>query len=306
MILNLTNLELDFLHLLRNLSNKALDSIFEIITFFGEQYAIIIILVILYYAVSKKIGQRILYSIVTSINFNNFLKLIIKRPRPFSDVHQNPVVPARLETASGYSFPSGHTQNASVTYSSLSINFKKKYVIIPSIILIVLIGFSRLWLGCHYPSDVICGLIFGVSAAFLLNYIHSKLEDSKKKKYYLYIITSLIFLPFIVISFINFYSGKAEYFLTKDAFVSYGLMVGAFCGIFLEEKVLDFKDTTNKKLKLLRTIFGFVFVILVYLILSFIFKKINPECPILDIIRYFMISFTALGIYPIVTKKWLF
>ena len=306
MILNLTEFEINFLHFLRNISNTFLDHLFEAITFLGEQYCIIIILVILYYGISKKIGQRVLYSIITTINLNNIFKLIIKRERPFSQVQKNPVTPARPETATGYSFPSGHTQNASVTYTSLAINFRKKQVIIPCIILIILIGFSRLWLGVHFPTDVIAGCILGVGFAFLLNYIHSKVEENTKKKYLLYLVTSLLLLPFIVSFYVYYKTNDCLYVQYKDTFVSYGLLLGAFSGIILEEKTVNFSDTTSRSLKIKRCLFGFVFTIGCYLITSFIFKAIIKDCVELDLIRYFLVSFTALGLYPIICKKWLF
>ena len=91
------------------------------------------------------------------------LKQIAKRERPFnkySDLDQ-------ATSATGYSFPSGHTSTAFATATSLSMEYPRWYVIVPSFVWAGAVGYSRMHLGVHYPSDVIAGVIIGSGSAYL-------------------------------------------------------------------------------------------------------------------------------------------
>lgn len=102
-------------------------------------------------------------SIATNSIFSTILKHSINRPRPFEsylDV-QNMM---NVNTAS---FPSGHTSTAFALATSLSIAYPKWYVIVPSYTFAGVVGYSRMDLGVHYPSDVLAGAILGAGSAFL-------------------------------------------------------------------------------------------------------------------------------------------
>lgn len=315
MLLSLQEMELNFLHTLRNASNQFLDFLFECITFLGEQYVYIIIVILVYFAIDKKKAENIVYAIFTSALLNGILKLFVHRTRPFSPELENPVTPAREETATGYSFPSGHTQNSAVTYTSVTLQFKKRWMYIAAPILIIAIGFSRLWLGVHYPTDVLVGLILGVGVAFFAWWITNKFTSNFKSKMILFGSTALIFLPFVVYFYINYKIGFANvtedtiytyYKLNRDIIISYGLLLGALAAFVVEYKFVNFQNTNNLKLRILRPLVALVFALGTYFGLNLIFKAINPYCVELDFLRYFLVPFVGIGLYPLITKKWLF
>jgi len=91
------------------------------------------------------------------------LKHAINRARPFEtypDIQ-------KLSAGGSTSFPSGHTSDAFSTATSLSLAFPKWYVIAPSYVYALAVGYSRMHLGVHYPSDVLAGAIVGAGSAFL-------------------------------------------------------------------------------------------------------------------------------------------
>jgi membrane-associated phospholipid phosphatase len=103
-------------------------------------------------------GGIIVSSIVTT-----GMKKIIHRDRPFITY---PDIIKRVEVE-GYSFPSGHTSSAFCTATSLSLLFPKWYVIVPSYLYAATVGYSRMYLGVHYPTDVFAGALVGAGCAWL-------------------------------------------------------------------------------------------------------------------------------------------
>ena len=118
------------------------------------------------------VGTAVVSGIITSA-----MKLSIKRDRPFTTYPEI----EKGSSGGGYSFPSGHTSSAFATATSLSIAFPKWYVITPSLVWASGIGYSRMHLGVHYPSDILVGAIVGSGSAFLSYKINKWLYHKKRK-----------------------------------------------------------------------------------------------------------------------------
>lgn len=116
----------------------------------------------------KIMRQNALYvasSTAVTALVNVGLKHLFKRSRPFKK-YPNFV---SVRTASGYSFPSGHTSSAFATASALSRAYSKWYVVAPSLLWASSVGYSRMYLGVHFPTDVLAGAALGTGAAFALD-----------------------------------------------------------------------------------------------------------------------------------------
>ncbi len=109
------------------------------------------------------------------------LKYVVNRPRPFVTYPEI----QKLSDAGSYSFPSGHTSSAFATATSLSIAFPKWYVIAPSFVWASGVGYSRMHLGVHYPSDVLAGAAVGAGSAFLCHWVNKKLRWERKRGWFL-------------------------------------------------------------------------------------------------------------------------
>ncbi len=296
----LQSFELDILRSLREISNPFFDFLTEVITFLGEQYVVILILVLLYFTYDKKLGKKMAYIIFTSTCVNGAIKGLVARPRPF--VVDPTLDSVRKQTATGYSFPSGHTQNASTTFIGFAYNnsWKKKLVWILAITLSILIGFSRLILAVHYPTDVLCGLLLGILCAIGLSILFNKFATNNKNEHLLYILTFALFIPFCIIFYKPTYD---EIHIYKGFYTIMAMFLGFILGSLLESKYVNFTNNVTLKTKILR-ILG---VIIIFAFIQFGLKEILPKKNIfIDMFRYFMLTFTILGIYPIIFKKTLF
>ena len=294
------NLELQFLRFLRGISNPFVDFFTEAITFLGEEYIIIFLLVILYFTIDKKLGKKIAYIIFTSTSLNGAIKGLVSRPRPF--VVDPTLDSVRKQTATGHSFPSGHTQNATSTYIGIAYNnnYKRKMFIIIAIIISLLIGFSRLVLAVHYPTDVLFGFILGSICAISLSILFNKFATNSKNEHLLYIFTFIIFIP---LAFIFYKPTYEEIHIYKGFYTIISMFAGFILGSLIEAKYVNFHNNVSLKIKAIR-ILG---VGIIYLLIQIGLKAILPKQIIfIDMFRYFMLTFTILGIYPLLFKNNLF
>ena len=155
-----------------------LDVVMPFITSLGDVgfIWILISVILLFFKKTRKLGIQLLISILFAyVIYQLILKPVIARPRPFT---QNPVVELLIKAPKDFSFPSGHT---ACGFSFVIILFlaKNKWWI-PSLILACLIGFSRMYLYVHFPTDVLCGALCGIIFGAISYYFSSKMLEKIK------------------------------------------------------------------------------------------------------------------------------
>ena len=273
-------MELEILRNIQSIANPFLDFLFQFITICGEQVVLISIISIIYWALDKKFGEYIAYSVLTSVLLNNAIKDIFKMKRP---IGEEGIRTLREQTATGYSFPSGHTQSASSFYGAMAIYLKKRLMYIIATIMIISIGFYRLYLVVHYPKDVIVGGILGVLMSLICYKLYNKVEN----KMLLYVITFIIFIPALTFAH------------SADFIKGMGTYLGFIIGIYIEKKYVNFSIEVNKGNKIIRVLLGVV----ILLVLQLGLKVILPNGLIFSFIRYGLISLIGIGVYPIAFRK---
>lgn len=127
----------------------------------------------------KSRSVEILLSVTAAAIATEGLKIVVNRQRPYQKYPLD-VFPYDA-SESGKSFPSAHTSLSFATATSLSLVYKKWYVTVPAFVWATSVGYSRLYLGEHYPSDVIAGAAVGVAGAYISHWLNKKLFPAKKK-----------------------------------------------------------------------------------------------------------------------------
>ncbi len=158
--------EFEILHMIQQWHTPILDSIMVTITRFGDGGIGWIVLGILLLVCKKtrKCGMCVLLSMTVCFLLGNVaLKNLIGRLRPCI---VDPSVRMLISTPGGYSFPSGHTLHAFTAATSVFLYYKKTGI--AALVLAALIAFSRMYLYVHYPTDILGGMVLGVTVAVLM------------------------------------------------------------------------------------------------------------------------------------------
>ncbi len=161
-----------------NLRNDALTPVWKIITSLADKgwFWILITFVLLFFKKTRPIGIMAAGALACSVIINNaILKNLVARPRPYlPETIGGRGLTLLIEPQPDFSFPSGHA-GASFACSIVFLRKLPKKFGIPAFILAILIAFSRIYVGVHYPSDVLAGMITGTCCAFLSMFIYEKL-----------------------------------------------------------------------------------------------------------------------------------
>lgn len=183
---------MSFLHALQRIRFPLGEKLAQCITYLGEETFFIIIGMVILWCFSRKQGYRFLYIGINGTFINQLLKAIFLIPRPWIKDPEFTIVESAREGASGYSFPSGHTQSSTMTFTFVAALIKKTWVRVLCIIMMLLVGFSRMYLGVHTPLDVSIGLIAGVAIVYGMLWLYKKTDKSKNGMYLIQGITLLM------------------------------------------------------------------------------------------------------------------
>ena len=125
-------------------------------------------------------AYELIFNIAVSTGITEILKVSINRERPAdkypTEIFVNGVV-------HGQSFPSGHTSLAFSTATSLALDYKKWYIVLPAYLWAGSVGYSRMYLGKHYTSDVLGGAVIGIGSGYLSHWLRKKLLRDKPTLY---------------------------------------------------------------------------------------------------------------------------
>ena len=297
--------QLDILMYLQSIRNELLTSLFTFFTICTEVPVITVLTAMLYWCINKKAGQRILFALCGSLNINIGVKNFVKMARP---IGLKGLESLRIETATGYSFPSGHTQTATTFWSAMITQFKKAWVYIIGILMILGAGISRLYLAVHWPMDVIVGWFFGIVLSILFVKIFDYIDDSKS--YYILIGIMLIF-------------GVCTYFIGgEDFYKMFGLYTGFVLGYMVEDTYINFSTESEKKRKnifaknpskfeglgnrILRFVVGIISLLAVYLLLNYLEDtlavKLEEVTNIFKYLKYTIVVFWGVAGAPAIFK----
>lgn len=297
-----------FLKWLQEIRNPVCDAIFSFVTMFGEETAFILVGLVFYWCISKKQGYYLLSIGLIGTVLNQFLKLIFRIPRPWVVDENFKIVESAREQATGYSFPSGHTQNSVGILGGIALWNKNKVVKIISIIICFLVPLSRMYLGVHTPLDVFVSVILALVLVFGLYPIIQKNTAEIKTMRILFAVMTLF--AFIYMAFVLLYKFPADVDAenlahgTETAYKMLGVILGLWISFEIDNKYINFKTEAKWWIQILKLIVGLLPVFAIKSGLKVPLNILLGNELIADGIRYLLIAVVAGVVWPITFKYW--
>jgi undecaprenyl-diphosphatase len=275
-------MDLQFVEFIQSFRTDVLDVFFSLITELGDETVFIVVVGLVYWTISKPYGYKYAMVFLTSVVLNESLKELIRRPRPFTTPNVTSVVP---ETT-GYSMPSGHAQNSTMQALLLNERFGalKRWVRPVLTIIVLLVSFSRIYLGQHYASDVIAGVAVAALLYVLLQRAGKKVSLTGPKAILFgspVLLLLLLLLP------------------EKNIWISVAGIVGGTIGYVLEERFVRFDVRAPLLLQGLKFLIGISITLGLQEGLKLVLPYANAGemgTLILDFIRYaLLVMWVTLG-----------
>ena len=296
-----------FLHFLQSIRNPFFDWFFALITHLGEETFFLVIAILFFWCINKREGYFILITGLIGTVVNQLAKLFFRVPRPWVLDPDFEIVESAREEATGYSFPSGHTQNIAGTYGSIAAFEPKKWKTILCTVLIVLVAFSRMYLGVHTPLDVIVSLLFALGLILLLRPVF-KTEESMNKLMPIVVVASVIisvgFLAYVLslsgVSFLDPYNYQSG---LKNACTLIGCTAALIPVYILDRKYIKFETNARWYAQIIKLVGGLLGVLAIKSGLSAPLTALFGNEFVARAVRYFLIVVFAGSVWPL-TFKW--
>ena len=291
---------MSFLYWLEGLRFPLLTDFMLLITHLGEKVAFLAVALVLFWCIDKRHGYYILMVGFVGTLFNQFLKLCFRIPRPWERVSDFTAVEAAKEEATGFSFPSGHTQNSVGTFGGIAFHTNKRWVRWLFISLCILIPISRMYLGVHTPADV---LVSFALAIVLIISIYPVVYGGNFRKRMRIALFSMVGMNIGYLLFVHLYPFPQDLNAERLAsgfeagYTLLGALAGMIVVFFVDEYWLHFPVKAKWWAQILKTALGLGVVLAVMLGLE------EPICNLLGLyagmaVHYFIVVLVAGVVWP--------
>lgn len=294
---------MEFLYLLESLRNPVCDALFSLITHLGEETLFIVFGLLFFWCIDKLEGYYILTVGLLGTVVNQFLKLIFRIPRPWVKDPEFTIVESARAEATGYSFPSGHTQSAVGIFAAIARWNKRMVVRVVCIILCVLVPLSRMYLGVHTPLDVGVSVLVALLLVFGLYPIVCKAMEKPKGMRILMASMTAVALIFLI--FVNLYQFPADVDAdnlahgTKNAFTMLGCILGVWLTYEVEGKYIQFDTKAIWWAQLIKLAAGLGVIMAIKSGLKAPLYALLNGSYVADCLRYFLMTVVAGCVWPL-------
>ncbi|MFW5770465.1 MAG: phosphatase PAP2 family protein [Spirochaetota bacterium] len=265
-----------------------LDVLMAWITALGNEMFFVLMIPLMYWCVNKRLASLVGASFLVSALANDVAKHIYENPRPAADFLREGIREwnQKYIPQNSPGFPSGHTQNAVVFWGTLAWFAKRRIITIVSIVLIILIPYSRIYLGVHFLGDIIGGFILGAILLAILIWLLPWLEKSYISFKEITLLAIFLLLPLFLMMALP----------GHDIPKTTGVMSGYLIGLILAHKRIPFDPRTGVVPAILKFAVGAAGIILIKAGI----KVLLPEVAIAEFFRYWLMGFWITFAAPLI------
>jgi len=302
---------MSLLYWLESIRNPLFDTLFQLITVFGEETLFIIFGLLFFWCIDKREGYFLLCVGLLGTVINQFLKMLFRIPRPWVRNPAFTIVESAREAATGYSFPSGHTQTSVGVYGGIARWTGKSLVSGLCIALCVLVPLSRMYLGVHTPADVGVSILAALALIFVLYPILRSGCDHAGVMRPLFAV--MILLSLSNLAFVSLYPFPADVDMDnlthgiKNAYTMLGCILGVWLTWETDRKAIHFETSAPLAAQAVKLGLGFAILLGIKAGLKTPLYALTGGHNFADCIRYFlMVAFAGClwpQTFPFWTKK---
>ena len=297
---------MELLYTLENIRTPLLDTVMGLVTNLGGEAVFIAAAIIVFWCLSKSCGYYMMTVGFAGTIINQFLKLWFRIPRPWVKDPGFTIVESARAEATGYSFPSGHTQNAFAVFGAPARYFKSTALRIVLVLLIALTVFSRMYVGVHTPLDVGVSLIVGTVLVFVIYPFFRDMDRSPKKVYIIFGIFIVMAAAFVV--FVELYDFPADIDTDnyasglKNAYMILFCAVGLLLTFYVDTKYVRFPTQAVWWAQIIKVVAGLGILLALKAVLKAPLLALFGGHSAAHGVRYFIVILFAGILWPMTFK----
>ncbi|HCY78620.1 MAG TPA: hypothetical protein DHU74_02770 [Clostridiales bacterium] len=297
---------MELLYALESIRTPFLDKLMGLVTNLGGEAVFIVAAIVVFWCLNKSCGYYMMTVGFAGTIINQFLKLWFRIPRPWVKDPNFTIVESARAEATGYSFPSGHTQNAFAVFGSPARFFKNTALRIVFIFLIALTAFSRMYVGVHTPLDVGVSLIVGTILVFVIYPFFRDMDKSPKKVYIIFGIFIVLAAAFV--AFVELYDFPADIDAEnyasglKNAYMILFCAIGLMLTFFIDTKYVRFHTQAVWWAQIIKVVVGLAILLALKSVLKAPLLALFGGHSVAHGVRYFIVILFAGIVWPMTFK----
>jgi len=285
-----------------------LDAFFSVVTELGGEVFFMAIAIIFYWCADKGKGYYVLTVGFVGTLVNQFLKLMFRIPRPWVKDPAFTIVESARAEATGYSFPSGHTQNAAATLGCTAMVMRRKALKVALWALYGLVAFSRMYLGVHTPLDVGVSVVLGLALTIGLYPLFKNAQENPKRIYTLLgVLVGISILYTVVVELFPFPTDVDADNLShgiENGYKLTGAALGMLVGFWMDRRYIHFDVKAALPTQIIKCAIGLVLTIGIRILLKAPLNALIGYTPFAGGVRYFIMVLFAAGVWPMTFQWW--